>query len=227
MMTTSPKPDSRSSLETRPSLLRRLQSAEDEGSWQEFYQRYGGLIRTFALKAGLSMDEAEDVVQETAVGVARGLPQFVYNPKACRFKTWLLNLTRWRIQNQLRRRLRLGAGGAPESPAHPSDDSTGTATIHRIPDPAMPDFGAEWDQAWEKALLSQAMQLLRQRLDSRQFQAFDLYVNKGWPALDVARTLGISVARVYLNRHRVTAKLKKEVERLQRELERRLVREKA
>ena len=45
-------------------------------------------------------DEAEEVVQETAIGVARRLPEFAYDPKVCRFKTWLLNLVRWRIQDQ-------------------------------------------------------------------------------------------------------------------------------
>ena len=91
-----------SSLETRPSLLKRLQSGDDSPSWQEFYRIYGGLIRSFGTKAGLTPEEAEDVVQETAIGVARGLPQFAYDPKVCRFKTWVLKLTCWRIQNQLR-----------------------------------------------------------------------------------------------------------------------------
>jgi len=63
-----------SSLETRPSLLKRLQDGQ---GWEEFYAIYGGLIRHFASKAGLTPEEAEDVVQETAIGVARRLPEFV------------------------------------------------------------------------------------------------------------------------------------------------------
>ena len=63
-----------SSLETRPSLLKRLQSGDDPESWREFYRIYGGLIRFFATKAGLTPEEGEDVVQETAIGVARRLP---------------------------------------------------------------------------------------------------------------------------------------------------------
>src|SRR5205823_10199283 len=96
------------SLETRPSLLQRLKSGDDPQSWQEFYRIYGGLIRFFAEKAGLTADEAEEVVQETAIGVARRLPNFIYDPKVCRFKTWLLNLVRWRIQDQLRKRNKVG-----------------------------------------------------------------------------------------------------------------------
>lgn len=210
-----------SSLETRPSLLQRLKSGDDSQSWQEFYKTYGGLIRFFATKAGLTAEEAEDVVQETAIGVARRLPDFTYNPKVCRFKTWLLNLTRWRIQDQIRKR-KWDVGIPGESPASagglpaPLKEDTGsTATIEQIADPTIPEFGADWDAAWEKNLLAQAMERVRDRIDERQFQVFDLYVTKGWPPADVAQTLGISVARVYLTKHRVSALLKKEATRLE------------
>ena len=68
------------SLETRPSLLNRLKSGDDPEGWQEFYRTYGGLIQFFSTKAGLTADEAEEVVQETAIGVARRLPEFTYDP---------------------------------------------------------------------------------------------------------------------------------------------------
>src|SRR6266704_4727345 len=179
------------SLETRPSLLNRLKSGDDPQSWEEFYRTYGGLIRFFAEKAGLRADEAEEVVQETAIGVARRLPEFNSDPKVCRFKTWLLNLTRWRIQDQLRRRRPVGvhasACTAPQNSPDTlkrelqRDGTASTATIERLPDPAIPEFGAEWDAAWEKNLLAQALERVRDRIDERQFQVFDLCVAKGWP----------------------------------------------
>src|SRR3989442_2506731 len=141
-MTAIMTPKHGSSLETRPSLLQRLKSGDNPQSWQEFYRTYGGLIRFFAEKAGLTADEAEEVVQETAIGVARGLPEFIYDPKVCRFKTWLLNLTRWRIQDQLRKRQKRGqvSGPSEEGEVSPraSSDTGSTATIDRIPDPAVP-----------------------------------------------------------------------------------------
>ena len=220
------------SLETRPSLLQRLKSGDDPQSWQEFYKIYGGLIRFFAEKAGLTVDEAEEVVQETAIGVARRLPEFTYDPKVCRFKTWLLNLVRWRIQDQIRKRRPVGVHASACEPVEnfpdalkrglQRDDPASTATIDRIPDPAVPEFGAEWDAAWEKNLLAQALERVKERIDERQFQVFDLCVAKGWPAADVAQTLGISVARVYLAKHRVSALVKAEVRRLEKVAERAL-----
>jgi RNA polymerase sigma factor (sigma-70 family) len=214
------------SLETRPSLLQRLKTGDDPQSWQDFYRIYGGLIRFFAEKAGLTADEAEEVIQETAIGVARGLPEFTYDPKVCRFKTWLLNLTRWRIQDQIRRRRKLGPrSDAAESGARRQLESGtslgGSSIIESIADPSVPEFCAEWDKAWEKNLLDQALEALRTRVEERQLQVFDLCVMKGWPPGDVARTLGISVPRVYLAKHRVSALLKKEVRRLECLAERR------
>lgn len=211
-----------SSLETRPSLLKRLQAGDDAQGWEEFYRLYGGLIRHFATRAGLTPEEAEDVVQETAIGVARRLPEFVYDPKVCRFKTWLLNQTRWQIRKQFDLRAKPGGRGrrspmiAGETSGKCADPTEGTDALARIPDPDIPEFGAEWDQAWERNLMAQGLERVRERIDERQFQIFDLYVTKGWPAERVAKTLGISIARVYLTKHRVAALLKREVRRLEK-----------
>lgn len=215
------------SLQTRPSLLNRLKTGDDVASWQEFYRTYGGLIRFFAQKAGLTVDEAEEVVQETAIGVARCLPEFTYDPKVCRFKTWLLNLTRWRIQDQLRRRKAVGrlkqAEGSQTRQRQFDPEAQladGTATAERVPDPTTPEFGAEWDAAWEKNLLAKAVERVRSRINERQFQVFDCCVTKGWTPAEVAQTLEIAVASVYLTKHRVSRQVKQEVRRLENLAER-------
>ncbi len=103
--------------------------------------------------------------------------------------------------------------------ARPSaEDTTGTDAMGRIPDPSIPDFGAEWDQEWEKSLFTHALERVSQQIDERQFQVFDCYVTKDWPAGRVAKMLGVSVARVYLTKHRVAALLKKEVKRLEKDI---------
>ena len=97
-------PDEHSSIQTRPSLLNRLKTGDAAESWQEFYRVFGKLVRDFALQAGLNDTEAGEVVQDTAIALARHLPTFRYDPKVCRFKTWLLNQASWRIKDQFRAR---------------------------------------------------------------------------------------------------------------------------
>jgi hypothetical protein len=53
-----------SSIQTRPSLLNRLSTGDDAEGWQEFYRVYGKLVRDFAIKAGLSDTEADEVALE-------------------------------------------------------------------------------------------------------------------------------------------------------------------
>src|SRR2546426_7076330 len=114
------------SLETRSSLLNRLKSGDDAQSWHEFYRTYGGLLRFFATKAGLTADEAEEVVQETAIGVARRVPPFIFDPKGCRFKNRLLKFVHLGLQGQFRRGTEVGQGyclvRAGQKPAPPAKE---------------------------------------------------------------------------------------------------------
>ena len=61
---------------TRRSLLSRLKSWDDQASWREFFTTYGRLIYCIAIKAGLTDAEAQDVVQETIIIVARKIAAF-------------------------------------------------------------------------------------------------------------------------------------------------------
>lgn len=210
--------DERSSIQTRPSLLNRLKSGDDAESWQEFYRVYGKLVRDFALQAGLTDTEADEVVQETAIAMARNLPEFRYDPKVCRFKTWLLNQTSWRIKDRIKKRQRAErpAGG---SPVPPSDDTARTATINRVPDPAAANLDTLFETQWRKNLLAAALERVKPKFSLKQFQIFDLHALKEWPAADVAKSLGVSLANVYVTKHRIAAAVKKEMARMERELE--------
>jgi RNA polymerase sigma-70 factor (ECF subfamily) len=93
-----------------------------------------------------------------------------------------------------------------------------TATIERLPDTAGPPLEALWEKEWHTTLLAAALEKVKAQVDLKQWQIFDLYVLKEWSAPEVAHALAVSVARVYLSKHRVGALVKKELRRLQREL---------
>jgi len=71
---------------TRQSLLSRLKDWNDQESWKVFFDTYWRLIYSAAMKAGLSDAEAQDVVQETVIGVLKKLPDFEYDPRKGSFK---------------------------------------------------------------------------------------------------------------------------------------------
>lgn len=201
---------------TRSSLLRRVKDTGDQQSWQEFSDIYGKLILGFALKAGLTEDEAQEVVQETMISAAKHLPGFRYDPKVCSFKTWLLNLSNWRVKDQLRKRQAPSAPQPSRMRDDSGDDPNRTATIERIPDPAGAELEAVWDREWQMTLRDAALAKVKAQCDLKQWQVFDLYVLKEWSVREVAKALGVSAGRVYLAKHRVSALVKKELKRLER-----------
>ena len=82
---------------TRYSLLSRLQDWQDNKSWQEFFETYWRLVYSVALRSGLTKPEAQEVVQETFICVAKSIHQFKRDRTKGWFKGWLRNITRWRI----------------------------------------------------------------------------------------------------------------------------------
>jgi RNA polymerase sigma factor (sigma-70 family) len=199
---------------TRATLIQRLKDWQDQASWQDFFDTYWKLIYGVALKGGLTEAEAQDVVQETMISVAKHMPTFKYDPAIGSFKTWLLNMTRWRITDQLRKRGPAFAAGHPAS----EDTTTGTRTVDRVVDPASLNLDAVWDAEWEKNLLDVAVVKIKRRLDPQKYQIFDLYVNKEWPPEKVAATFGVSVDQVYLAKHRTTEMIKEEVQKLEQKM---------
>ncbi len=215
------------SRQTRWSLIGRLKDMDDQQSWQEFFDAYWKLIYSVALKAGLSDAEAQEVVQETVISVAKKMPEFKADPAAGSFKSWLLTLTRWRIVDQARKRQgKANPDGGQECPPNPQtgrsalqhgDDSARTSTVDRIPDPGL-DLEAVWNEEWENNLLAAAAERVKRQVDPEQYQLFDFHVLKQWPAKKVARKLGVNLSQVYFAKYKISKLMKKEIKKLEAQM---------
>ena len=196
---------------TRQSLLSRLRSWDDNASWQAFFDTYWRLIYRCAKRAGLNDAEAEDVVQETVLAVAKSIPTFEYDPNKGSFKSWLFGVTRNRILLHFRRvakdrkfiDLRPGQ----------SHSQARTSTTDKVADPQGMEIERIWDHEWETNLKQAAMERVKRHVDLKHFQVFDLCLSGHNPA-DIARTLRVRQAHVYLIRHRLMKLLRREMEQL-------------
>src|SRR5262245_14343928 len=146
-----PAPDP---IPTRHSLLNRLKDWDDQSSWQEFFDTYWRLIYNVAVKAGLSDAEAQEVVQETVIGVAHKIGEFKADPEHGSFSAWLMQLTRWRIADQWRKRAAIGQAAGDAPPFHPTETGS-TGPIERIPDPMGAALDTTWQQEWEKHVMAE------------------------------------------------------------------------
>ena len=202
------------SLPTRRSLLSRLRNVEDDASWRTFFETYWRLIYNVARKSGLSDDQAQDVVQDTVIAVARKMPDFHYDPAKGSFKQWLLLITRRRIQDHLRRFYRSLATA-------PARDEESARAAENIPAPTPPpdtQIDAAWEDEWRENLFQAALARVRQRANPKQYQVFDYCVLQNVRAPVVAKMLGLNAAQVYLAKHRMSQAVKRAVAELEAEL---------
>jgi len=197
------------SLQTRKSLLSRLRDHEDTQSWQTFFDLYWRLLYNVARRAGLDDADAQDVVQDTVMAIAREIPQFHYDPERGSFKQWLFRILRRRVADHFRKVYRQPArsGMSPEM----LEESDEAEAVLLQDGRTLSDA---WDQEWERAIMDAAIAQVRAQANPKQFQVFDYCVLKEWPVAKVASTLGMNAAQVYLARHRVSQAVKRAARRI-------------
>ncbi|MBI4664539.1 MAG: sigma-70 family RNA polymerase sigma factor [Verrucomicrobia bacterium] len=196
---------------TRLSLIERLKNWDDQTSWQDFFNTYWRLIYGVARQAGLTDAEAQDVVQETVISVAKKMGDFKADRAYGSFKSWLLQITRRRIIDQFRKR-------RPQNETRMlrRDETVRTPTVQRIPEPAGPPLDALWQEEWEQNLMEVALEKVKQKVSSKQFLLFHQLVVKQWSPKKIADQYGVSLAQVYMAKYRVSALVKKEVRNLEK-----------
>lgn len=204
---------------TRSSLVHRLRDWSDHGSWQDFFDTYWKLIYAVAIKAGLSEAEARDVVQETVVAVAKQMRDGGYDRTKSSFKNWLCLITRRRIIDHFRKRTDPNVRAVPRA----CDETSRTDTVTRVPDPASLELDSVWEEEWQKNLLDAAIERVKQQVTPKQFQIFDLSVLRDVSVREVTKLLKVNTAQVYLARHRVGVRIKKEVKRLEAQAEKAVI----
>lgn len=192
-------------MRTRSSLLARVKDLEDSRSWDEFFHTYERLVRGLARRRGLRDHEAEEVAQEVFKRVAQTIHRFERVPRPGAFRKWLGRLTRWRADDKLRERAR-----APFESY--SSDPDRTATIERVPAPPDPDL--EFEQETREHLLATLFKRLEPRIPPKHLQIFQMLVLDGVPAERVGALFGMRTSHVYVLKHRITQRMREEVQRL-------------
>jgi RNA polymerase sigma factor (sigma-70 family) len=188
---------------TRHSLVRRMKNLEDQESWQDFFNTYWKLIYSVARRSGLNDAEAQDAVQETILTVTRNIGNFKVGSEHGSFRGWLLHITRWRINDQFRKR--------PPDSIQEQDPSAAEQAL----DCGGFDLEAAWESEWKSALMAAAVEKVKEQVDPEYFQLWDLHVLREVPALEVARKLEVKLSRVYFAKYKVSRLVRKELGRLE------------
>lgn len=190
---------------TKASLLGRLKNSKDQASWQEFFDTYSGLIYSVARKAGLSDGDAKNVLEGTMDSVAEHMPKFKYDPELVSFKSWLQQIIRLQIISRTLKRRPSSGALAREKAAMESEPSANA--MDRV-----------WETEWKTNLHNAAIANVKRRLDPKNFQIYDLQVNKKLPPEKIAAAMGISADQVNAAKRNVSEMIQAEVKRLEEKM---------
>ncbi len=186
---------------TRPSLLVRLRDLHDRQAWHEFVDLYAPVVFGFARSRGLQNADGADLTQDVLSQVAEGIGRFDYDPRRGSFRGWLFTLVRRRLADWRARR-----NGHSQGTGDPAVDQQ----LQQQPAPAEEESAA-WEHEYRLGLFAWAAERVRPAVHETTWQAFWQTAVLGRSGKEVAASLGLSVAAVYLAKNRVMARLRKEI----------------
>jgi RNA polymerase sigma-70 factor (ECF subfamily) len=205
---------------TRQSFLERVRVMDPNG-WEELYRRYRLMIISRALQAGLGSADADDVVQNVFAAVARNPPGPSPWPGA--FRSWLCEQARWRILDKHREMGRqvgesaiaaAGKAGPVLGAAASNGKVSGLESM-----PAQDEFARHWDEEFARHVTEVALRRVAAETSAEHVQMYQLLEEQGWKVREVARQFRVTMASVYVVRHRVGTKLKKHAAEILRQLD--------
>lgn len=194
---------------TRSSLLVQLRDADNHEAWREFVQLYGPLVYSFARRRGLQDADAADLTQDVMRAVSAAIGRLDYDRNRGTFRGWLFTIARNKVFNFLSaRRLRPQASG-----------DTGT---NRLLDaqPDAEDDSEVWELEYQRRLASLALERIKSEFQETTWRAFWLTAVEGAAAADASTQVGVSPGAIYVAKSRVLARLKREIEAIERQEER-------
>ena len=180
---------------TSTTLLKQIAGAAEHPRWEEFVARYRPAMEAYARERFPGV-EADDLIQETLLGLMRALPDYVAREdRKGAFHNFLTGVLRHKALDALRR-----AGRREEAEALAVASGEGE--------------GAE--EEWRKTVYAVALEQLmaNPRVGARSKQIFTRTALRGEKPQKVAESLLVSRGVVDLTKRRMTERLRALVERL-------------
>ena len=194
--------------QTRETLLQRIKNRHDEDSWEDFIKHYAGYIYNIVRRMNLNHHDAEEIVQTVNLKIWNKIQDFDYDSNKGRFRGWLCTVA----SNEAKMFLRKKKRRIPELKRSEADEDYTPEQID------MPDINKLITEEWEIYITELAWNNIQDCFEEKTKLAFEM-VSKGIDPKKIAEELGIAQSTVYVSKKRVADRLRKEIQRLNYELD--------
>jgi RNA polymerase sigma-70 factor (ECF subfamily) len=186
--------------ETSLSLLERACGPTSHEAFRRLAEMYSPLLRKWTERLDISAVDADDLVQEVLISVARELPKFNHSGQTGAFRAWLRRMLLNRVRDFWRsRNYRPAALGG----------STWSQQIEQLEDDTS-RASREWNLEHDRHVLARLMDEIRPRFEPKTWEAFYRQVFGEERADTVAAELEMPLNSVYVARSRVLSALRRE-----------------
>lgn len=183
--------------ETRASLILRLQDARDVVAWDCFESIYAPVIHRVALRQGLQPSDAENVVQEVMMRVAKSVNNWLNNSQRGPFRAWLIRIARNETMRLLTR------------PSTQPWNQLGESHFQLANLPHQEaKVASELTAEFQREVFLWAAEKVRAEVEESTWLAFWLTHIEGLSVAEAAKQLNVKPGNIYFGRSRVMNRLK-------------------
>lgn len=187
--------------DTRASLLIKLQNADDIDAWEKFVKLYSPALYRTARKLNLQAVDAENVVQEVLLVVAKSVGSWLGRQDRGSFMAWLLRIARNKSVDLLKRR-----ATKPMKAATSLDDQS----VNQIA-AMQSDTESQLDREYRWELFNQAAEEAKKVVSEQTWKAFWMTTVENVSIEDAARILQVRPGVIYLSRCRVMERIRQSI----------------
>jgi RNA polymerase sigma-70 factor (ECF subfamily) len=186
-------------------LLERVKANRPE-AWARLADLYGPVVYRWCRQAGVTRDDAPDVVQEVFVALALHIDGFRREKPGDSFAAWLRTITQNKVRDHFRSRY-----GRPAAEG-------GSAAQQRLQQLAEPSetSAASSPREVQDMVLPIGLDLVRAEFEPRTWEAFRRVAIQRQSPVRVANELGMSLQAVYQAKSRVLRRLRQDLDGLVR-----------
>lgn len=192
-------------METRKTLIERVQNTQDDKNWEEFVHFYSDYIYKIICSMGLPHHDIEDLRQQILLKTWNALPSMTYDPQKNPFRSWLSTIVKNTVRSFYKKASTKMKGKEQSITDSFADYST------------MPDVDAISEKEWKVHVSSLAMEAVSKKFDEKVITVYKLFA-KGKSGEEVAKESGVSINSIFVYKKRVQNALIKEILRLDLEL---------